>query len=272
MTRRQQRGKAFIRLCDIMDRLRGPGGCPWDAEQTPISLKDYIIEEAYELIEAIDDGNPDQIRDELGDLLLQVVFQAAIFSERGEFDAADVATAIGDKLLRRHPHVFSDAVADDHETLHRQWDAIKRDERRGANLSISVLSGVPQNLPALQRTQKLLDRAARNGFLRDDRVTARIGIDDVLGRIDLLAPDADQAELQLAIGDLLHAVVRLARQFGASAEESLRQSNRQFSARFHSAEVTLASLGKTAEKLPDGELTEIWNRAKNDSSEKKSAK
>lgn len=152
-------------LLDIMEQLRGPGGCPWDARQTPETLKPYLIEEAYELLEAIDLGEPAAICEELGDLLLQVVFHAAIFSERGDFTFADVAQGIAAKMRRRHPHVFAAATYTNEAELNRQWEAIKSQEKGSGRKEPDLLAGIPSALPSPQRARKIIERAARAGVV-----------------------------------------------------------------------------------------------------------
>ncbi len=204
-------GEAFERLCQIMKRLRSPGGCPWDAKQTPESLKPYILEETYELIEAIDLKNKTKICEELGDLLLQVVFQATIFSEQGDFTPADVANGIADKLVRRHPHVFANRTFRSEDDLHRQWDAIKKEESREE--PTSVYDRIPRPLPALARAQKLIKRAAREGD-RLPNPTVPTGAPD-----NLAALPSDEREL--AIGSRLAAIIQQAEAVGCDAETAL---------------------------------------------------
>ncbi|PLX79840.1 MAG: nucleoside triphosphate pyrophosphohydrolase [Desulfuromonas sp.] len=264
MKQSDESGKAFSRLCDIMKQLRGPDGCPWDAEQTPETLKDYIVEETYELLEAIDEGDSDQIRDELGDLLLQVVFQSAIFSERGCFDPADVANAISDKLVRRHPHVFADAAFSDEADLHRQWDAIKRSERKKRNHSASALAGIPKSLPALQHTQKLMVRASRCGLPLENQYQSRREIAEQLTEIDQADTEPDRDSLQLQIGNLLLAIVSLAHASGISAEDSLRQANRRFTETFEEIERRASEQNRDINDLLVEGQEVFWNRAKKD--------
>src|SRR5881296_87030 len=155
--------KAFTRLVDLMARLRAPGGCPWDREQTPETLRPYLLEEVYEVLEAIDHGDAEAIRDELGDLLLQIVFQSQLAAEAGRFTVADVASAIADKLVRRHPHVFGDVQVRDAQEVVRNWRRIKAEERRGKGEDDDVFAGVPAALPALLRAEQLGEKAAQIG-------------------------------------------------------------------------------------------------------------
>ena len=156
--------EAIERLLGIMDRLRGPGGCPWDREQTLRSLRPYVLEETYEVLEAIDAGDSREHCEELGDLLLQIVFQAQLAKEEGRFDFADVAQAISNKLVSRHPHVFGDADVKDAEGVLRQWAALEREEKKAKGRGESVLEGVPKEMPALARADRLTEKASRIGF------------------------------------------------------------------------------------------------------------
>ncbi|RMF45003.1 MAG: MazG family protein [Deltaproteobacteria bacterium] len=204
-------GDAFERLCSIMRKLRASGGCPWDARQTPESLKPYILEEAYELLEAIDLKDNNKIREELGDLLLQVVFQATIFAEQNRFDAADVANTICDKLERRHPHVFAGTEYKDEKDLHRQWDDIK--SREHGNRTKSAYERIPRTLPALTRTQKLFSRASRAG----DRVPAPADLPPADSDLDRLT----DRQKDLVIGARLAETVLLAMHHERDAETAL---------------------------------------------------
>lgn len=196
-------------LLDIMNKLRGPTGCPWDAEQTPGSLTPYIMEEACELIDAIESGNDEETLDELGDLLLQVVFQAQIFQEREIFTFNDVANTISTKLIRRHPHVFKeDHTVEDNDELHRQWDAIKRSEK---NSPTTLEEQIPRSLPALQRAQKLISKVHKNG--QTDKLP-------VINDLPLsLTCKMDEENLGLL---LLH-ITRCAHESGLDAETALRK-------------------------------------------------
>lgn len=203
---------AFGRLIDIMDRLRGPGGCPWDAEQTPQSLIPYLLEEAHETIEAIEQGNPAEVRDELGDLLLQVVFHARIFSEQQEFDVADVADAISDKLIRRHPHVFAGEAATD---LTARWEEIKAAEKGEASAP-RLTETIPRSLPALQRSAKLVEKSRRRGRSWPDRDSELAA---AANHLDAFARQPDDERL----GALLFSIVLLARHAGLDPEGALRR-------------------------------------------------
>lgn len=212
-------GEAFERLCDIMRRLRAPDGCPWDARQTPESLKPYILEEAHEVVEAIDLKDNDKICEELGDLLLQVVFQAEIFRQRKDFDATAVADGIADKLVRRHPHVFADVAWSSEQDLHRQWEQIKREENPGRH-NLTPFDAVSSALPALMQAEKLVSRAAKSGVEQDsdrEQVLSRLH-----ARLTAVPPETAGPETaEDFIGELLLDVVRLAAILGGHAETGL---------------------------------------------------
>ena len=218
-------GRSIYRLYSLMQTLRGPEGCPWDAVQTNATLKPYLLEEVYELLEALDGGDPDHIREELGDLLLQIVFHAQIFEEQGLFDLADVAEAISNKLERRHPHVFADSRETEIAALNRQWDRIKAAEKGHRNRAGTLLEGLPVALPALARAAKYLERAGRRRAGEADAAAAE---EAVLARQATIARLAVQPEEQnnpeSAFGDFLLAAVAWGRSLGLDAEQALRQA------------------------------------------------
>src|SRR5512133_1727076 len=181
MTRASQ---AIERLLGIMERLRGPDGCPWDREQTLRTLRPYVLEETYEVLEAIDSGDPREHCEELGDLLLQIVFQAQLAKEESRFDFADVAEAISNKLVSRHPHVFGDALVKDAEGVLKQWAALKREEKKAKGGGQSVLEGVPREMPALARADRLTEKASRVGFDWPDAAGARETVAEALREVD----------------------------------------------------------------------------------------
>ncbi len=256
------------RLIEIMAALRTPGiGCPWDLEQDFASIAPYTIEEAYEVADAIGRGDLDHLRDELGDLLLQVVFHARMAQEQSSFDCGDVVLAITTKLIRRHPHVFGDARALTPEAIAGQWDRIKADERaerreRGHHEPTGALAGVPVGFPALTRALKLQQKAGKVGFDWNDprAVLAKIleEADDIEAELDSVKP-ADAAR---EVGDLLFAVVNLARHLDADPESVLRQTNAKFERRFAGIERALAERGKTPAQSTLAEMDALWNAAK----------
>lgn len=210
------------RLIEIMDRLRSPGGCPWDAEQTPESLIPYLLEEAHETIEAIEAGDPALICDELGDLLLQVVFHGRIFSERGDFDFADIANAISDKLIRRHPHVFADVTLQNHSDLTAQWEKVKAGEKaqRGEG-ERSLIESIPRSLPALSRAQKLIEKSSRAG--RHWPQPAE-NLDGCTAAVQVL----NQGVTDERLGEALFALVAVARDAGVDPEGALRRATLRY--------------------------------------------
>jgi tetrapyrrole methylase family protein/MazG family protein len=246
----------FDELVRVMARLRAPGGCPWDREQTHRSLRRYLLEETYEAVEAIDDGDWRRLRDELGDVLLQVVFHAQLAAEREEFSIEDVVAGIVRKLYRRHPHVFGEAeVADSAEVLDR-WEHLKHQEE-GYEGRESLLDGVPRGLPALQRAMKLQSRASRVGFDWDDASGPWGKVHEELGELERARPEEAEAEL----GDVLFALVNLARFLEVDAEGALRRASNRFYRRFRAMERAAADRGGLAQMtLP--EMDELWEQAK----------
>lgn len=255
-------GESIERLLGIMQRLRGPGGCPWDREQTLESLKSDLIEEAYEVIDAIESGNCSHLEEELGDLLLQVVFQSQICEEDGHFEFSDVATAIADKLERRHPHVFGEVqVADSGEVL-QNWDAIKKAEKKEGGKLASIVSGIPKHLPALQKAHQVQKRAARAGFDWKH-------IDDVFDKlheeIDELKEAISrnhEADIRDELGDLLFSAVNVSRYLGHNPEELLNHNIKKFISRFQKVEEKVHASGKEFKAFTLDELDSFWDEAK----------
>jgi nucleoside triphosphate diphosphatase len=252
---------ALAELLTIMARLRAPEGCPWDREQTLASVAPYTIEEAYEVAAAIESGDMQQLRDELGDLLLQVVFHAQIASEAGHFDFDAVAAGINDKLVRRHPHIFArdTAAPRSSEEQFKVWETIKAEERRAAAAStLSHLDGVPQALPALMRAGKLSRRAARVGF---DFEYASQASDKVAEELaEVRAASADQVFEE--VGDLLFAVANLARKLNVDPEAALRAANAKFERRFRGMEALAANSGQALETLDLDAQERLWQDIK----------
>ncbi len=256
------------RLVDVMARLRDPqGGCPWDREQSFATIVPYTIEEAYEVADAIAAEDWAALRDELGDLLFQVVFYAQMAREAGHFDFDDVTRGVADKMVRRHPHVFGDDSVDGAAAQTRAWEAQKAAERRaeaGARgQAASVLDGVARGLPALTRATKLQARAARVGVDWPRSETVLDQIDEEIGEIRAVF-DAGGAPERLAdeIGDLLFACVNLARHTGIDAEAALRHGNAKFERRFHRIEALLGADGRAPEDATLEEMDRLWDRAK----------
>lgn len=255
-------GLAFERLVGVMARLRAPGGCPWDREQTLASLKPYLVEEAYEVLEAIDLGGADEHREELGDLLLQVVFQAELRREEGAFDAADVAHGIADKLVRRHPHVFEHQGVEEASEALKHWEQRKAEEKKGR----SVLGGVPRNLPALLRAQRVGEKASQVGFDWPGLDGPLDKIREELAELQEAIASKDQSAVEAELGDLLFSVVNVARFLQVGAEDALRNTTDRFMARFQRVEAQLAKAGKSVADTPLESLERMWQDAKRASS------
>lgn len=255
----------FESLVEVIATLRGENGCPWDREQTHTSLKSTLIEETYETVEAIDSGDPQKLKEELGDLLLNIMLQAQIAAEHQNFDIYDVIDSLTEKLIRRHPHVFGDVQVENAEDVVQHWEAIKSQEA-GYEDRKSVLDGIPNALPALLRGQKIQKRASRVGFDWENIVDVIAKVDEELAEVkeSLNQNDADAVEME--IGDLLFAVVNLCRFVGLQAEETLRKSNRKFTARFKRMEAELEEQGKNITEQTLAELDEIWEDVKKDES------
>lgn len=255
-------GESIERLLGVMRKLRAPDGCPWDREQTNESLKSDLIEEAYEVIDAIEGGNVSHLEEELGDLLLQIVFHSQICEEDGHFEFSDVATAIADKLERRHPHVFGEVQVSGSGEVLKNWDAIKKAEKAEGGKPASIVSGIPKHLPALQKAHQIQKRAARAGFDWDniDDVFAKLHeeIDEVKEAIKREHEDDIRAEL----GDLLFSVVNVSRFMGHNPEELLNHNIKKFVRRFQHVEDKVHASGRDFKAFTLEELDAFWDEAK----------
>ncbi len=263
--------QAIDRLLELMHRLRAPDGCAWDREQTPVTLKPQMLEECYEVIEAIDSGSATHLTEELGDLLLHIVFQAQIASEAGDFTFADVANGIAEKLVRRHPHVFGDVKTSDPDEIVAQWDQLKRQEKPERS---SALDGVSRALPALMRAEALQKKARKVGFDWPDVGGAlekvREEVAEVTGEIesDLAFAHANESAFAPApetaeeIGDLLFSIVNLTRHLKLDAEELLTAANNKFARRFRAVEERLKAEGKAITDCTLEELDQVWDAVK----------
>lgn len=252
------------RLRDIVARLRAPGGCPWDREQTHASLRGGAIEEVYEMIEAIDAGDDPHFKEELGDLLLQVIMHAQIAGEEGRFDLEGIAAEVSDKLVRRHPHVFGENKLGDSDAVLKQWDEIKRAEResKGAPANASALDGVSAALPALMRAEKVQKRAARVGFDWEHLHAVVEKIREEVAEVEVEIETGDRAKLEDELGDLLFAVVNLTRKAKFEAEILLNQATNKFVRRFHALEAEAAQTEKDLPELSAAEMDILWERVK----------
>jgi MazG family protein len=258
----QSPGALFERLLDIMRRLRGPGGCPWDREQTPTSLKPFLLEEAYEVLEAIESGKPGALREELGDLLFQVVFHAEIARERGEFEMADVLGHLADKMISRHPHVFGEARVDTPHQALGQWEAIKQREAESEGRRRSVIEGVPRALPSLLRAQRIQGKAARVNFDWPDAHAAWSKVEEEVREAAAALARDDRAHLQEELGDLLFSLVNVARLSAIDAEEALHGAIEKFRRRFTTMEDDLIARGQSVVSVSSEELERSWEAVK----------
>ncbi len=254
----------FDELVAIVRRLRAPGGCPWDREQTPESLRGCLLEEAYEVLDAITKGEPRELQDELGDLLLQVVFQAEIAAEADRFTIEHVIASAIDKMVRRHPHVFGDAVVADTAEVLRNWVRIKSEERaaQGDHSDRSILSGLPPELPALHAAHRTGEKASRVGF---DWSSVEGALAKVREEIDELADALARGEpeqIEHELGDALFALTSLGRLAGQHAEMALRAALARFGGRFRRMEQALRARGRDIHALTPDELDALWNEAK----------
>lgn len=262
---KDQDGRTFPRLVELMQKLLAPGGCPWDREQTFDTLRRYTLEEACEVIDAIDSGDRGELKKELGDLLLQVVFQAELARAEGAFGPDDVVQAITDKLVRRHPHVFADTEVSGSDEVLTNWERIKAAEVKGVR---GILAGVPRSLPALMRAQRLGEKVARVGFDWADAAGSRAKVTEEIAELDEAIAANDKAKIADELGDALFALVNLARHVGVDAETCLKQTSDKFTRRFDHVEKRVmerhggwpASSREKALEL--AELDGYWEEAK----------
>ena len=255
---------ALSRLLAIMDRLRDPGGCPWDREQTLRTLTPYLLEEAHEVIEAIESDDAAHHREELGDLLFQIVFQARIAREQGKFDFADVCDAISDKLTRRHPHVFAEVTVSGSGEVVKNWERIKAEERKEKGQAArSAIGGVPLALPALVRAERLTEKAAAVGFDWPDAAGVLAKVREELAELEReLSGGGTRERVESELGDLLFALANLGRFVKVHPEEALRGTLRRFERRFHHVEERLLQQGRTPGESSLAEMDGLWNEAK----------
>lgn len=249
-------------LVDVMAKLRGRNGCPWDREQTHQSLKRYLLEETYEVLEALDTGNVNKICEELGDLLLQVVFHCQIAREHGKFDINDVISGITEKMIRRHPHVFGNLEVRDSDEVLLNWDAVKKKEREGDRKENSIMAGIPKTLPALLTAFKIQARAARVGFDWPDYSGAAKKVREELSEVLEAVDCGEEEKVKQEIGDLLFAAVNLARLLGVDAEEALSNTNKKFKKRFNYIEQKARQKNTKLADINLQEMDNWWEEAK----------
>lgn len=252
--------RTFEELVQLMTTLRGPNGCPWDRKQTLASLKPFVIEESYEVVDAIDRDDRNALAEELGDFLLQAVFIAELTREEGSFDIYDAITALHDKLVRRHPHVFGDVEARDANQALTNWEKLKNEERKAEKKS--VLAGVPQSLPALLRASRLTEKAARVGFdwRGTDEVFAKL--DEEVGELREAIGSGDASHVHDEMGDLLFTIANIARKLEVNAEEALQSTNRKFTRRFEAMEGRVRESGRNLDELTLEQMDALWDEAK----------
>lgn len=254
---RDEKLAAMGRIMDTLDILRVK--CPWDAKQTNESLRPNTIEEVYELAQALLDGKPAEIRKELGDVLLHVLFYAKIGEENGEFDIADVADALNSKLIFRHPHVFGDVHADTAHDVELNWEQIKLREKDGNK---SVLSGVPASLPALVKAFRVQEKAANSGFDWETPSQVWDKVREEMGEVAEAVESHNENDIEAEFGDLLFSVINAARLYGVNPENALERTNRKFIARFNHIEEAAKAAGRNLKDMTLAEMDSLWNEAK----------
>jgi tetrapyrrole methylase family protein/MazG family protein/ATP diphosphatase len=257
----EQDGSTLARLVGVMRRLLAPDGCPWDREQSFASLRRYVLEEACEVIDAIDAGDKRALKEELGDLLLQVVFQAELARQEGSFAIDDVIEAIVDKLVRRHPHVFGDVAVTGSSEVLANWEKLKAKEKADRG----ILSGVPRSLPALVRAQRIGEKVARVGFDWEDEKGSRAKVSEEIRELEDAIASGDKDAIEEEMGDVLFALVNLSRHLDIDAESALRRTIDKFTKRFEHVEQRVKEEHggfSRAEKLPLSVLDDYWEQAK----------
>lgn len=252
----------FGELVQIMARLRGENGCPWDREQTHASIKPYLLEETYEVLESIDENDPAKLEEELGDLALQVVFHAQMADEAGLFTIADVLRGINEKLRRRHPHIFGDVKADTAQEVLFNWEQIKKLEREKAQGRASVLDGVPRELPALLRAHRLQEKASRVGFDWNEARQVFQKVEEELAELRAAMESEQPDRMEAELGDLLFSLVNLGRFIAVNPEDALRKTIARFIARFQYIEEELARRGTAPGQVTFEEMDALWSEAK----------
>jgi tetrapyrrole methylase family protein/MazG family protein len=262
-----QIGKLFTDLVVVQSRLRAPGGCPWDREQTHATLRTYLIEESYEVLDAIESESPEELAEELGDLLLQVLFHADMAREANTFNLTDVITGIRDKMIRRHPHVFGNVKAETSGEVLRNWAQIKAKEKQkyskgSAEKIPSILDGVPRSLPALLEAFQISRRAARVGFDWDEVTGIFEKLEEEIAELRKALAPLDRDAVEEELGDLLFTAVNLSRFLGLDPEVTLKKANKKFKQRFMGMEVEALNGGAELSKLSKEEMEELWRLAK----------
>ena len=268
-------GKLFEDLVELQIRLLAPNGCPWDREQTHESLRTYLIEEAYEVLDALESGDPDKFAEELGDLLLQIIFHSQLASQAGRFNVGDVIERVHTKMVRRHPHVFGNEKADSAAQVLKNWEQLKAEERRQERAarglhaadspeekSASLLSGIPRTLPAVIEAYQLTRRASRVGFDWPNIAGVLEKLREEIRELETEIANGNSANIESEAGDLLFSVVNVVRFVKLDPEIALKKANRKFVERFRDMESESSAAGKKLADLSAGELDALWNSAK----------
>ena len=253
---------SLSKLIKITDTLMGEDGCPWDKVQTRESLKPYLVEETYEVLDALDANDPEKIKDELGDLLYQILFHSKISSLKGEFNFRDVINNLSEKMVRRHPHVFKEGELNTPDQVVKQWEEIKRNEKNQANQK-SILDNIPKNLPSLLRAQKLQKKTAKEGFDWDQINDVFDKLDEEIAEFKEAVLKKKSADIQNEIGDIIFVITNIAKCYKIDAEEALRSTNNKFIKRFQYIEQKIEAKGKTLKDSPLEEMERYWQEAKN---------
>ncbi|TDJ51588.1 MAG: nucleoside triphosphate pyrophosphohydrolase [Nitrospina sp.] len=257
----EEPAKSFGKLSAIVDRLMGDNGCPWDRVQTRESLKPYLVEETYEVLEALDSNDPEKIKDELGDLMYQILFHSKISELQDEFSIRDVVDNLSEKMVRRHPHIFEAGELHTPDQVLDQWETIKKKEKASQHHK-SVLDGVPNHLPALAYAQKLTRKAAKHGFDWDRITDVFAKLDEEIAEFKSAVLQGQEEEIAGELGDILFVLVNVARHQKIDAEEALRRTNNKFVKRFQHIERAVEKTGKTLKETPLADLERHWQDAK----------
>lgn len=254
--------KAIVALVELVQRLRGPDGCPWDKKQTESNIKLYLLEEAYEVLAAIELSPPQEVCSELGDLLFQILFLAQLAIEKNQFDFVDVVEIITEKMIRRHPHVFGQKKVDSAEEVTFNWTQIKKAEKNATNDTSGLLESIPMDLPALLRAHRLSERASKVGFDWTDTAGIRDKVREEFDELDSAVAGGEREEVAEELGDLLFSVVNLCRHKGFNAEHLLRMANIKFQKRFKEMEKRLEATGTQLEEASLEEMNGVWDKVK----------
>ena len=254
----ERAAEAFANLTEIIAKLRAPDGCPWDREQTHESLKPFIVEESYEVIDAIDRGKPADLKEELGDLLLQIMLQSEISREEGEFDIADVVTGLSGKMVNRHPHVFGNTPVDGADEVLVNWEKIKKEEKKGSGL----FDGLPLHLPGLLKAARMGEKAGRVGFDWPEAVSVRVKVREELEELDEAVASGDRAAMEHELGDLLFSVAQWGRHLGQFPEEAIQACCTRFANRFEGVEELVRDSGREIADCTLQELEDAWQEVK----------